>query len=422
MQTNPIQLEDFDDDFNPFTALLTIGGEGKITDPWVTLAEVGKKTPVVEMDVHEYFGLPRQVTLAGVNKFYVVLGFEPCQEVMMKPTVYSNSIYEAQIGTTFGQSITAMDAPEHGKYRRLFQAAFTPKMLATLKPRFEMLVGNIVDGFAKDGKAELVKQLALHFPFTFICDLMNLPMEYRDRFHRLATAQTCVTFDRAHGEEAGEKLGRFLTGLIEERRKLKSDTDFVSIIANAEVEGERLPHEVLLGFFRQLMNAGGDTSYHGFSNTMAALFTNPDQLDAIRKDRSLIPQAIEEGLRWGAPTPLDRTATQDTVLAGVPIEKGALVRVLTGVANRDESIWPDPHKFNIFRQQMRHFAFGFGSHVCIGQHVARMELTTALTTLLDRLPDIRLDPDMPRPVIRGLTFRGADAVHVKWDVHQKTTH
>jgi cytochrome P450 len=417
-----IQLEDFDDNFNPFTALLTIGGEGNITEPWEALSAVQKESPVVEMDIHRHFGLPRQVTLDAITKFYTALGFDACQEVLSNPAIYSNTIYVAQIGTVFGQSITAMDAPEHGKYRRLFQAAFTPKMLSSLKPRFEMLVGNIVESFANDGKAELVHQLALHFPFTFICDLMNLPMEYRDRFHKLATAQTCVTFDRAHGEEASQKLGRFLTKLIEERRKLNSTTDFVSIIANAEVEGEKLPHEVLLGFFRQLMNAGGDTSYHGFSNIMAALFTNPDQLEAIRKDRSLIPAAIEEGMRWGAPVPADRITTQDTVLAGVSIEKGALVRVLTGVANRDESVWPDPHKFNIFRPQKRHFSFGYGPHVCIGQHVARMELQTALSTLLDRLPDIRLDPDMPRPVIRGLTFRGADAVHVKWDVAPKTMH
>jgi cytochrome P450 len=416
MKIGAIQLEDFDDDFNPFTAQLTSGGEGNITEPWEALSTLQRKAPVVEMDAHEYFGLPRQVTLAGLDKLYAVLGFDACQEVMTKPDLYSNSIYEVHLRTTFGKSITTMDAPEHTRYRRLFQAAFTPRMLATLKPRFEMLVGRIVDDFANDGKAELVNQLALRFPFTFICDLMNLPMEYRDRFHKLATAQTCITFDRAHGEEASEKLGRFLTGLIEERRKLKSENDFVSVIVNAEVDGERLPDDVLLGFFRQLMNAGGDTSYHGFSNTLAALFMNPHQLEAVRKDRTLIPQAIEEGLRWGAPTPVDRIATQDTILAGIPIEKGSFLRAWTAVANRDETVWPNPHQFDIFRPQKRTVTFGYGTHVCIGQHVARMELQTALNTLLDRLPNIRLNPDMPRPVVRGLTFRCADAVHVKWDI------
>ena len=208
MKVETIALEDFDDDFDPFTALMTIGGEGNITEPLETLARLHKEEgPIVEKDLHEYFGLPRQVTLAGIERSYLVLGFDACQEVMSNPEIYSNTIYEAQIGTTFGKSITTMDAPEHGKYRRLFQAAFTPKMLSALRPRFEMLVENIVESFAKNGKAELVTQLALQFPFTFICDLMNLPKDHQARFHKLATAQTCVTFDRAHGEEASEKFG-----------------------------------------------------------------------------------------------------------------------------------------------------------------------------------------------------------------------
>jgi cytochrome P450 len=417
VKIGPIQLEDFEDDFDPFTALLTIGGEGSITQPMEMLAALCARGPVVKMDLHEYFGLPRQQTLAGIKTSYVVLGFDACQEVVSKPEVYGNSIYVAQMGKTFGKSITTMDAPEHGKYRRLFQAAFTPKMLASLRPRFQALMTGLIDSFAQDGHAELVSQLALHFPFLFICDLMDLPFPHRALFHKLATAQSCVMFDPAHGSEAGTKLGRYLSQLIDERRGLKSDTDFMSVIANAEVQGERLPDEVVLGFFRQLMNAGGDTSHHGFSNILAALFSNPDQLAAIRDDRSLIPQAIEEGLRWGTPLGMvDRIANEDTTLAGVHIERGAILRVCIGVANRDETIWPNPHKFDIFRPQKRNVGFGYGVHVCLGQHVARMELQIALNTLLDRLLNVHLDSAYPAPTIRGLTFRGADAVHVRWNV------
>jgi cytochrome P450 len=417
VEIKKLQIEDFADDFNPFTALLTIGGEGNITQSPEILSEMGKKSPVIESDLHELFGLPRQVTLSEIKKSYLVLTFDACQEAMSKPEIFSNAIYEAQIGSTFGKSITAMDAPEHGKYRRLFQAAFTPKMLEALRPRFQKRVEAIFDSFVHKGAVELVDNLALHFPFQFICDLLDLPQEHRALFHKLATSQTCVVFDRAHGEEGALKLGRYLTQLIAARRDLKSDEDFMSVIANAEVEGERLPEDVLLGFFRQLMNAGGDTSYHSFSNILAALFTHPDQLEAIRKDRSLIPQAIEEGVRWGAPlVSVDRFAAQDTVLAGVPIEKGSIVRVLISTANRDATIWEDPHTFDIFRPKKRHFAFGYGQHVCIGQHLARMELQVTLDTLLDRLPNARLDRSYPLPVIRGLTIRGADAIHVKWDV------
>lgn len=410
------QLEELSDGFDPFTALLTVGGEGQIVNPLEELSRLRRQSPVFEGDLHEHFGAPRQVTM-GARKSYLVLSHSACQEVATNRTDYSNSIYETNVGITFGKSITTMDAPEHPKYRRLFQAAFTPKMLGALQSRFEVLINRLVGALLEQGgRADLVRYLALHFPFQFICDLMDLPMEDRARFHKLATAQTCVVFDRAHGIEAADKLGRYLSAVIAERRERRSETDFMSVLANAEVEGERLPDDVLLGFFRQLMNAGGDTSYHGFSNILSALFTHPDQLAAIREKRSLIPQAIEEGLRWGAPiTSMDRNTTRDVVLAGVPIEKNAALRVCIAAGNRDESVWPDPHKFDIFREQKRHLAFGYGVHVCIGQHLARMELQMALNTLLDRLPNVRLDPDMPAPVIRGLTFRGADAVHVKWD-------
>jgi cytochrome P450 len=410
------RIEDFTDGFDPFGALLTIGGEGHITEPLLELGRLRRESPVVEGDLHMHFGAPRQLALGDVGRAYMVLGYKQCNELLLNFQHYSNHAYESSVGITFGKSITTMDPPHHLKFRRLFQSAFTPKMLNTLRPRFQQVLDRVVSGFESRGRADLVGELARHFPFQFICDLMDLPLEDRPTFHKLAAAQTCVMFDKAHGIEASEKLGRYLSALIVERRALRSDTDFMSIIANAQIDGERLPEDVLLGFFRQLMNAGGDTSYHGFSNILAALFTNPEQVEAIRRDRALIAPAIEEGLRWGAPiTSMDRLTTADVVLADVPMPKNSLVRVCIAAANRDEAVWPDPDKFDISREQKRALPFGYGAHVCIGQHVARMELQMALNALLDRLPNIRLDPDKPAPTIRGLTFRGADAVHVKWD-------
>ena len=411
-------IEDFTDGFDPFTALYTAGGEGSLTTAFQDLAVLGKKSPVVEQDLYTLFSLPRQVTTLDIERSYIVLTHDACMEVLNNPKVFSSAIYLKHTGLTFGNSITNMDAPEHGRYRHLFQAGFTPKALNAYRARFEIVVAELIDGLKsrKDNKADLIQSFALRFPFSFICSLMDLPKADRPIFHKISAAQTVVVFDREHGIEASEKLTRYLVPLVEERRKLKSDNDFVSILANAEVEGERLPDDVLFGFLRQLMNAGGDTSYHGFSNILAALFSQPDQLQMLRENRDLIPQAIEEGLRWGAPlATVDRNTTRDTEVCGVPMKEGAIVRVCIGAANRDETVWKNPHEFNIMRERKRHLAFGHGSHVCIGQHLARMELIYALNALLDNLPNVRLDPDMPPPTIRGLTFRGADAVNVKWD-------
>jgi cytochrome P450 len=159
---------------------------------------------------------------------------------------------------------------------------------------FQAVIDRLVDDFAERGGADLVQQFALPFPFQFIMDLMGMDLEQRPTFHKLALAQVCVTFDHFHGTEASRLLGEFLGELVEQRRAQKSDTDFVNLIANAELDGERLPQDIVVSFFRQLMNAGGDTSYHGFSNMLTALMTHPEQLQLLRRDRALIPRAIEE--------------------------------------------------------------------------------------------------------------------------------
>lgn len=414
MQPLP-KIQDFSDDFDPFTALMTVGGEGHITNHLQDLATLGERTDVFEGDLHSYFGAPRQLTLGTETKAYMVLSYKACSEVLMNGVDYSNAIYNRTVGITFGRSITTMDMPEHPRYRRLFQAAFTPKMLGSLQGRFQDRINALIDTFASKGRTDLVEEFARHFPFQFICDLLALPIEDRATFHKIAAAQACVGFDPQHGQEASSILGEYLEALIAQRRVEGGDGDLVHALAKAEVDGERLPDDVLLGFFRQLMNAGGDTSYHGFSNILAALFSSPEQLEAVRKDRNLITRVIEEGLRWGAPiTAIDRITTRDVEICGTSIPAGSCLRVCIAAANRDSRIWSNPHHFDIFRESKRHIAFGNGAHVCIGQHLARMELQVALNILLNRLPNVQLDKDESAPTIRGLTFRGADAVHVRW--------
>ncbi|HTZ71786.1 MAG TPA: cytochrome P450 [Acetobacteraceae bacterium] len=413
-----IAIEDFADaTYDPFTAAADSGGESGLGDIYPELARLRRQAPVQVLDIRTHFGLHPDITTTDMRKV-AVLGYEAASQVLLDPATYSNAVYNHNLGVSFGRSITTMDPPEHPAFRRAFQAGFMKPMLAnwseTIVPR---MINRLIDGFAQNGHTELVGAFTLHFPFHFIHELMQLPLEDRLIFQRLAFAQINVWFDREHAYEAIEKLKAYLTKLVHARRDHPvDDNDFVHAVANAEVDGKPLPDDVAIAFFRQLMNAGGDTSYHGFSSVLTGLLSHPDQLNAVRADRSLVPRAIEEGLRWNCPVPIiQRTPVTETNLSGVALRPGDRLDVVLAAANRDEAIYEDPDRFDINRPPRRHLAFGYGAHVCLGQHLARMEMTVALNALLDRLPNLRLDPDHPPPEIDGLSLRGPHAVHVCFD-------
>jgi cytochrome P450 len=416
--TTHARIQDFDDaGYDPFHAAAQTGGESGLGDIYPELARLRREAPVQAMDIRAHFGLQPDITTTDMRKV-AVLGYEAASEVLSDSAAYSNTVYDRNLGVSFGRSITTMDPPEHPGFRRAFQAGFMKPMLAswseTIVPR---MIHRLIDGFAGEGRSELVGDFTLHFPFHFIHELMQLPVEDRFTFQKLAFAQVNVWFDRDHAYEAIEKLRAYLTDLVRFRRDYPaSEDDFVHVVANATVDGERLPDEVAIAFFRQLMNAGGDTSYHGFSSVLAGLLTHPDQLAAVRADRSLVGRAIEEGLRWNCPVPIiQRTPTSPQALAGVEVRPGDRLDVVLAAANRDESVYEDPDAFDVQRPPRRHMAFGYAAHLCLGQHLARMEMGVALNALLDRLPNLRLDPDHPPPVIDGLSLRGPHAVHVRFD-------
>lgn len=184
------------------------------------------------------------------------------------------------------------------------------------------------------------------------------------------------------------------------------------MLAQAELDGQRLTDDEIIAFLRLLLPAGAETTYRSSSNLMFGLLSNPDQLAALRDDRSLMPQAIEEGVRWDPPlTSIGRTCTKDTMVEGVLIPAGSPVQVCMAAANRDPSRWERPDEFDIFREPKQHMSFAFGPHMCLGMHLARMETTVAVSALLD-LPDLRLDPDAVDVHVSGLAFRAPAALPV----------
>ena len=409
------RLVDFDDrDFDPFIADELMFGA--CLDPYPKLATLRAKGSVHHLTYREYMGEPADHTQGHLDH-YTVVGYDEVQRCLNEPETFSNEAYKLNLGISFGRSVSTMDPPEHGRYRKIFQKAFLPQ---TVAKGGESVVDPVVQGlmakFRNRGAADLVQEFTLHYPFQIVYKQLALPAEEAPIFHKLAIAQTLVSVDVPHGTEASRKLGDYFRVLVAERLKNPGE-DLVSVLAQAEVDGERLPEEIMISFLRQLVNAGGDTTYRGTSVLLTGLLRNPDQLEAVRKDRSLVPQAIEEALRWDGPVLVQtRTAAKDVELGGVKIPKGAVLDVAAGAANRDPARFPDPDKFDIFRKpQHRHFAFAYGPHVCIGQHLARVEMTRALNAILDNLHHLRLDPDRPAPEIRGIMMRVPKHLYVRFD-------
>jgi cytochrome P450 len=231
----------------------------------------------------------------------------------------------------------------------------------------------------------------------------------------LAIELISVTIDRDIAAAASTGLAELLQPLIDARR-VEPGEDLISILAHAEFEGRRLTDDEILSFCRLLAPAGVETTYRSTSNVLFGLLTHPDQLEAVRSDRALIPQAIEEGLRWECPTPaMVRRATCDTEVCGVRIRSGMFIVAHVGAANRDPTRWENPDEFDIFRPQRPNLATGTGPHTCLGMHLSRIEVSIALNRLFDRMPDpMRLDETAAVPSISGHMFRSPPSLAVRF--------
>jgi cytochrome P450 len=200
-----------------------------------------------------------------------------------------------------------------------------------------------------------------------------------------------------------------------EQRKAKPTDDIIGDLVTAEIDGEKLSDEAIYSFLRLLLPAGLETTYRSSGNLLYLLLTHPEQFAAVQADRGLIPQAVEEGLRFETPlTTVQRFTTEDTELEGVKIPARTVVDVCVGSANRDEHRWQRPEEFDIFRAHLPHISFAAGEHTCLGLHLARMETRVALECLLSRVTNVELRTDGD-PRIQGQPFRSPTALPVTFD-------
>ena len=252
-------------------------------------------------------------------------------------------------------------------------------------------------------------------PVRVIAALIGLPDSDIPEFHRLAIDLLGFHSDMDSAMKASAQLKEYFVEILADRRREPKD-DMVTVLANADIDGVRMSDEQIYGFMRNLLPAGAETTSRSTASLALGLLTHPEQLAAVVSDRGLLPQAIEEGIRWETPLlNFMRETTCDVEFNGVDIPAGSTVSMNLGSANHDPARWDRPEVFDVFRDRKPHIGFGHGAHVCLGMHLARLESTMIFNTLFDSLPGLRLDPDAPEPYVSGTYFRSPQHLKVLWD-------
>jgi cytochrome P450 len=329
---------------------------------------------------------------------------------------YGPQIMEEPVFRSMSHWMLQQDPPDHTRLRGLVVKAFTARRVEDMRPRIQEIVDQTLDRIAPQGHMDLIEDFAFRLPVTIICDMLGIPEEHREVFYTSSRdggrLLDPVPLTKAEIEQAnaGNLMAQmYFQQLFELRRKNPGD-DLTTQLVQAEEDGSKLSNDELTANIILLFGAGHETTVNLIGNGLLALYRNPDQLALLKANPDLISNAIEEFLRYDSSVQLTgRVALEDIEdLGGKKIPKGESVLCLLGSANRDPAVYPDrPDRLDLTRPKIRPLSFGGGIHLCLGAQLARIEAEVAISTLLRRLPDLKLDnaenPEWrPTFVLRGL--------------------
>jgi cytochrome P450 len=343
------------------------------------------------------------------REHFSVFDYETCDAVVKDPVTYSSSEHpqgsEAQMSESM---ILNMDGKRHRRYRTLVQPSFVPKKAQWwISKWIETTVHALIDSFEHNGSADL------NVDFCAAIPLLTITGSFGVSVPKALDIRAAVTSD-------GLGLGTFIEIVqpIIEQRRLAPEDDLISVLVQAEVQDEDgvvhvLSDDEVLGFSFLLMAAGSGTTWKQMGITLLALLEHPEWLAAAREDPMVLRASVEESLRWTPTDPMfARFVTADTTLGQFDVPAGSVVHMCFAAANRDPKRWDHPDEFDPGRPLQAHMGFGGGPHICLGMHVARAEMNTAIGAVLQRLPELRLDTGAPAPQIIGMYERGPTAVPV----------
>lgn len=307
-------------------------------------------------------------------------------------TFPSAAFYGNVVTEVLGRNLQCMYGDEHRVNRALVSPAFRQRLMPGLVgPILEPVAHELIDRLSGRREVDLVADYTSRYPFLIITRLLGLPRHSEEEVRRWGMAMLDIQRHYDLAVRASHEFMAFVQPVLDQRR-LDPGEDLLSTLATTEVEGQRLTDQEIFNFLRLLFPAGADTTYLGLGNTLYSLLTNPDQLELVQADlESEGRWAAEEALRLDPPTAwIPRINPREVVWNGIPIPEGAGMMLGVMAANRDPAVYPDPDRYDVRRRPGAVMTFGFGTHFCLGAHLARTELDISLRVLLRRLPRLRL--------------------------------
>lgn len=353
----------------------------------------------------------------GLSGLWVALDYDSVKRVLN-----DHELFSSRLGPALW--MTFLDPPKHTKLRALISQAFTPKSIANLEPRIVQLCHKLLEPLLQRDEIDLVADFSAQLPMLVISEMLELPAADGPQFWRWNEVILNMSYTVPGGANAGgatdafnaatTEMNDYLGALLAERRA-EPKGDLLTRLLQAEVDGERLSQEDILGFFQLLLLAATETTTNLINNTILCFIDNPGQLENVRAVPSLLPSAIEEALRYRSPLQwMFRVTRQDVELHGCRIPAGKVILAMIGAANRDPKQFPEPDRFDVTRDPNPHIAFGHGVHFCLGAALARMEARVALDNLLKNMEHFELAGSKSWEPRKGLHVHGPAKLPLKF--------
>ncbi|WP_316185407.1 MULTISPECIES: cytochrome P450 [unclassified Bradyrhizobium] len=399
-------------DFDPF----------EMRDPFPFYEWARAEAPVFFSDELNYFVVARHADIKAVFDDWRTFSSENAQ-APLRPMCEEGKRIMREGGFTAYSGLSARVPPDHTRIRKLVQGCFGPRRFRAIEPEIKAIVNQAIDAFADRGHADFFREFAYDVPALVLFKLVGIPNMDVPRVKSWAVSRALLTWgDLSDEEQVGHarnmvEYWNYCRELVRLRHDDPSD-DLPGDLVRLQNEGAEISDEEIAGVLYSALFAGHETTTTLMANGMRELLQRRENWEAIIAEPQLIPNAVEESLRFSPSiVAWRRRALKDTQIGGVPVPKNSNILLLIGSANRDEAVFSDPTRFNVRRSDARsHLAFGYGIHTCVGQQLARIEFAIALGELTRRLPGLRLAADQKIDFVHNISFRVPTALRIEWDV------